>query len=134
MSDPAQAVDQLTKLYMHGFRLSIDDFGTGESSLSRLDQIPFSELKIDRSLISPLESAHNPTLVKTIVSLAHQLGMTVVAEGVEKEHTPALLRHFGCDMAQGYLFSRPVEPERIALSVCDAGAAVSVPERVAVLA
>jgi EAL domain-containing protein (putative c-di-GMP-specific phosphodiesterase class I) len=135
MSDPAQAVDQLTELYVQGFRLSIDDFGTGESSLSRLDQIPFSELKIDRSLISPLESAHNPTLVKTIVSLAHQLGMTVVAEGVEKEHTPALLRHFGCDMAQGYLFSRPVEPEQLAHDVRHAGTAVSAPEeRVAVLA
>jgi EAL domain-containing protein (putative c-di-GMP-specific phosphodiesterase class I) len=117
MTDPVQAVEQLTRLYVLGFRLSIDDFGAGESSLSRLDQIPFCELKIDRSLISPLEAAHNPALVKTIISLGHQLGMTVVAEGVEQEDTPALLRGLGCDQAQGYLFGRPMEPYALAAMV-----------------
>jgi EAL domain-containing protein (putative c-di-GMP-specific phosphodiesterase class I) len=117
MSDPVQAVEQLVRLDHLGFRLSIDDFGTGQSSLSRLDQLPFSELKIDRSLISPLESAHNPTLVKAIISLAHLLGMTAVAEGVEQEHTPALLLGLGCDEAQGFFFSRPVEPDQLAAAV-----------------
>ena len=133
MSDPLQAVEQLTRLYVHGFRISIDDFGAGQSSLSRLDQIPFSELKIDRSLISPLEKAHNPTLVKTIITLAHQLGMTVVAEGVEQEGTPELLLNLGCDVAQGFFFSRPVEPDELAAGVRAQGAVTNGKQRHAAL-
>jgi len=93
-----------------GIRLSIDDFGTGYSSLARLQQLPVDTLKIDRKFISGLEAGESSReVVRVIVMLARSFGLKVVAEGVETEEQAAYLRSIGCDMAQGYLFSRPVE-------------------------
>ncbi len=113
MSDPESAARIMKTLGGLGFRLSIDDFGTGQSNLSRLDQLPFRELKIDISLIRALAAGGDDTLVKSIVGLAHQLELWVVAEGVESDHAKERLSELGCDVAQGFLISQPVEAERI---------------------
>jgi diguanylate cyclase (GGDEF)-like protein/PAS domain S-box-containing protein len=90
-------------------RLSIDDFGTGYSSLVYLQRLPVVELKIDRSFVSSLATVpEDAVIVRSIIDLAHNLGVQVVAEGVEDEQTLDLLVAYGCDAAQGYLFSRPV--------------------------
>jgi hypothetical protein len=97
----------LRRLAALGVCLSIDDFGTGHSSLARVTQHPFAELKIDRSFVMEIISQHRP-VVATIVRLAKTLGLKVVAEGVEDEATLNALRGLGCDVAQGYLLARPV--------------------------
>jgi EAL domain-containing protein (putative c-di-GMP-specific phosphodiesterase class I) len=119
MSDPEHAVRTMTTLGGLGFRLSIDDFGTGQSNLSRLDMLPFRELKIDLSLIRALEGEGAATLVKSIIGLAHQLELWVVAEGVETDTVRERLGALGCDVAQGFLISKPVEPARIVELVRD---------------
>ena len=102
-----------------GCRFSIDDFGTGHSSLGRLHQLPISILKIDRSFIENLchregnGGGSSVTIVEAIVSMAHALGLQVVAEGVETEGQLRCLRRLGCDFYQGFLLSRPVMPEEI---------------------
>lgn len=101
-------VQQLHGLKDLGVRLSLDDFGTGHSSLSRLHRMPFDELKIDRSFIANLDQG-NVAIAQTIILLAHSLGMKVVAEGIETEGQLAILRELGCDGAQGYLFSKPLD-------------------------
>ena len=99
-------VERLLKLRLAGTKLSIDDFGTGYSSLSRIQQLPASEIKIDRSFVSGLtKSSENYAIVRSIVELAHSLQCTVVAEGVETLKTLEALTKLGCDLAQGYLFS-----------------------------
>jgi len=113
MGELATSLDILTRLRLKGIGISIDDFGTGYSSLSLLHKIPFSELKVDKSFVIPmLEDEEASAIVKTCIVLGHELGMEVVAEGVEsKEHLQALA-DLGCDIAQGYYFGRPVaEPE-----------------------
>ena len=93
-----------------GIGLSIDDFGTGYSSLGRLRQLPAETLKIDRSFITRLESnADNRAIVRTIIALAHNLGLKVVAEGTETLEEVNELLAMDCEYAQGYLFSRPVD-------------------------
>jgi EAL domain-containing protein (putative c-di-GMP-specific phosphodiesterase class I) len=119
IDDPERAAKTLTTLGGLGFRLSIDDFGTGESSLSRLDQLPFRELKIDISLIRAMEKQGNPALVRSIIGLAHQLELWVVAEGVESEEAMRRLAELGCDLVQGYGISKPVDADRIADLVRD---------------
>ena len=90
-------------------RLSIDDFGTGYSSLSYFKHIPASELKIDKSFIDHIQDGgHDLELVKIMIHIAHQLGLLVVAEGVEDESTCQLLKTLGCDYIQGYYFSKPL--------------------------
>jgi diguanylate cyclase (GGDEF)-like protein/PAS domain S-box-containing protein len=102
-------VGALRKLRALGVRLELDDFGTGYSSLSTLHTFPISALKIDQSFTNRLSrEGDSMEIVQTIVTLAHNLGMDVVAEGVETELQLTLLRQFGCDYGQGYLFSRPV--------------------------
>lgn len=97
---------QISKL---GVKLSIDDFGTGYSSLSYLSRLPIDTIKIDRSFILPmLESTEKLTLVKNLIRLGHDLGMQLVAEGVENEEQLSVLGEFGCDVIQGYYFSQPV--------------------------
>jgi EAL domain-containing protein (putative c-di-GMP-specific phosphodiesterase class I) len=92
-----------------GITLSIDDFGTGYSSLSRLRKLPVSELKIDQSFIKDMEKSQNDeVIVHSTIELAHNLGMTVVAEGVEREETLNRLAMLGCDTAQGFVVSRPL--------------------------
>lgn len=103
---------ELARLKALGVRLAMDDFGKGYSSLSYLHQFPFDTLKIDRSFISRIGSGgENTEIVKTIISLAHGLGLDVVAEGVESEHQSSHLRELGCQYGQGYLFSRPLGAE-----------------------
>jgi diguanylate cyclase (GGDEF)-like protein/PAS domain S-box-containing protein len=95
-------------------RLSIDDFGTGYSSLVYLQRLPFAEIKADRSFVMSMSSVpEDAVIVRSIIDLAHNLGVTVVAEGVEDEITMTQLLEYGCDEAQGYHFSRPIPAEDI---------------------
>jgi EAL domain-containing protein (putative c-di-GMP-specific phosphodiesterase class I) len=100
----------LSQLKALGVRLSIDDFGTGYSSLGRLRQIPVDTLKIDRSFVSSMSSdPENREIVHSIIMLAHNLGLKVVAEGTETEEQVTQLTQLNCEMAQGYFFSRPAD-------------------------
>jgi diguanylate cyclase len=109
MRDPKRAAMMFRQLQGLGIRLSIDDFGTGYSSLNYLHSFSVDTLKVDKSFVSNMESdKRSLNIVKTIISLAHNLGMKVVAEGVETVGQLALLVELDCDSAQGYYFSRPV--------------------------
>lgn len=109
MGELVTSLDTLTRLRLKGIGLSIDDFGTGYSSLSQLHRVPFTELKIDLSFVSAIEcDAEARAIVKTCIILGHELNMLVVAEGVETEEHLKLLKKMGCDIAQGYFFSRPI--------------------------
>jgi len=110
MSNALQSLDILTRLRLKGFRLSIDDFGTGFSSLSRLRRLPVTEIKIDRTfVIEALTSADALIIVKTVIGLAKNMNLTVIAEGVETEEHYRLLNDLGCDMAQGYGIAKPMD-------------------------
>ena len=109
MDDPQRALATLNRLSELGFRLSIDDFGTGYSSLAYLKRLPVDELKIDKSFV--MSMAHDPDdakIVRSTIDLAHNLGLSVVAEGVETEQVWALLRELDCDEAQGYHMGKPM--------------------------
>ena len=104
-------MDTLTRFRIKGIGLAIDDFGTGYSTLMQLRLLPFTELKIDRFFITDAAtSAESALIVKCMIDLAHGLGLTCTAEGVETEEQLAMLREMGCDVAQGYLLARPLEP------------------------
>ena len=110
LGDAALAVHTCQRLRDIGVGLSIDDFGTGYSSLVHLKHLPFTELKIDRSFINELlANEHDAAIVRSIIELGHQLGRTICAEGVENRDVLDPLRKYGCDLAQGYFFSRPLE-------------------------
>jgi diguanylate cyclase (GGDEF)-like protein len=110
LGDIALATGICRRLRDIGVGLSIDDFGTGYSSLVHLKHLPFTELKIDRSFTNEmLANEHDAAIVRSIIDLGHELGRTIVAEGVETEAALARLREYGCDAAQGYLFSKPLE-------------------------
>lgn len=114
MADPKSSLDILSRIRLKGFGLSIDDFGTGYSSLVQLHRMPCNELKIDKSFV--LDLGANPEselIVKVILDLGHNLGMTVCAEGVENQEALSLLENAGCDMLQGYFISRPMPAEEI---------------------
>ena len=109
MEDPAHALESLQALHEMGVQLSIDDFGTGYSSLAYLKKLPVQELKIDRSFVLNLDADDNDlNIVRSTIGMAHNMGLSVVAEGVETESVAAKLKMLGCDGAQGYLFSRPL--------------------------
>jgi EAL domain-containing protein (putative c-di-GMP-specific phosphodiesterase class I) len=108
MADMDYAVAVLTQLHGMGIQICIDDFGTGYSSLSYLFQLPVDTLKIDRSFIERLEQGESAEIVHTIVELAHNLGMNVIAEGVETEAQWSLLHDLGCDAGQGFLIALPM--------------------------
>lgn len=109
MADPSRVLTILERLRSMGFTLSIDDFGTGYSSLAYLKKLPVSELKIDKSFVMDMLTSENDSvIVRATVDLAHNLGLKVTAEGVEKAEALATLRGFGCDVAQGYFFSPPL--------------------------
>jgi EAL domain-containing protein (putative c-di-GMP-specific phosphodiesterase class I)/PAS domain-containing protein len=111
---PDRALDHLRQLKSLGIRLAIDDFGTGYSSLLYLKQMPVDLLKIDRSFVSGLgDNPGDTAIVSSIVSLAHAFGLAVVGEGVEHDDQHHHLRILGCDLAQGYLWSRPGPPEEL---------------------
>ena len=98
-----------------GIRISMDDFGTGYSSLSYLRRFPFDKIKIDQSFIRNLEEkGDSVAIVQAVVSLGRSLGMAVIAEGVETDGQRDMLRRFGCQQLQGYLFSRPMPASAVA--------------------
>jgi EAL domain-containing protein (putative c-di-GMP-specific phosphodiesterase class I) len=102
----------LSELKALGCGLDIDDFGTGYSSLSRLQSFHVDTLKIDRVFVSRMDKdSESCEIVRTIITLAHNLGLKVIAEGVETTAQLELLRNTGCELAQGYLFSKPVNAE-----------------------
>ena len=109
MTDPARARTVLERLHALGIALSIDDFGAGYTSLGQLKDLPVTELKVDRSFVATMATdARNRTIVRSVVELGHNLGLTAVAEGVEDATTLGLLEALGCDVAQGYHLSRPL--------------------------
>ena len=112
MHDPDHALASLEALHQMGLELSIDDFGTGYSSLAYLKRLPVQELKIDRSFVRRLDvDTGDALIVRSTIELAHNFGLRVVAEGVETESVSQHLKAWGCDEAQGYLFSRPLSAE-----------------------
>ncbi|KAA8703227.1 putative bifunctional diguanylate cyclase/phosphodiesterase [Pseudomonas cannabina] len=109
MSEPEKALIVLHRLRDCGISLSIDDFGTGYSSLAHLKRLPVQELKIDQSFVRDLdETSEDAVIVRSTIEMSHNLGLKVVAEGVEYQHSLDLLRRWHCDTAQGYLISRPL--------------------------
>jgi diguanylate cyclase (GGDEF)-like protein len=114
MRDPEQAVRTLQSLESYGVRLAVDDFGTGYSSLAYLSRFPIDSLKIDRAFVR--HAGSNPedrAIIQTIIQLAHSLGLTVIAEGVETESQMETLKAQGCDEIQGFLFSKPLPAHEV---------------------
>ena len=110
----ADAIATLDALRSQGIRLSVDDYGTGQSTLSYLKHLPVHELKIDKSFVTTLATIESDAImVQSTVKLAHDLGMQVVAEGIEDQATLDALRRMGCDYAQGYFISKPIEPQHL---------------------
>jgi EAL domain-containing protein (putative c-di-GMP-specific phosphodiesterase class I) len=108
-------LDTITRFRIKGMSVALDDFGTGYSSLLQLRQLPYTELKIDRCFIK--DAAEDPEarlIVKSVIDLAHGMGLVATAEGVENEQTLALLAELGCDTAQGFLIARPMKPAELA--------------------
>ncbi len=115
MRDAPLAARNMQLLRIAGIRFAIDDFGTGYSSLSQLSRLPVDELKIDRSfIVHAHERRDDATIVRSTIELAHSMGLKVVAEGIETAQGWNLLRRLGCDFAQGYLISKPLNPEEAA--------------------
>ncbi len=124
MRDPALAARHMHLLKLAGVRFAMDDFGTGHSSLSQLSRLPLDQLKIDRGFITHAhERDADATIVKSTIELAHNMGLTVVAEGVENAAAVQLLRTLGCDLVQGEYISKPLAPEQVREFVA-AGSAV----------
>jgi EAL domain-containing protein (putative c-di-GMP-specific phosphodiesterase class I) len=120
MTDPARAAAVLARLAALGVQLSVDDFGTGYSSLAYLKRLPMSEVKIDKSFVLDMEhDTEQLAIVTSIVDLGHNLGLRVVAEGVETATAWSLLQRLGCHDAQGYLLSRPLPPDAFPAWVLD---------------
>ncbi|MFN2587123.1 MAG: putative bifunctional diguanylate cyclase/phosphodiesterase [Actinomycetota bacterium] len=114
LRDPATAVTMLDELRSHGVRVSLDDFGSGFSSLAYLKDLPLTEVKVDKAFVlSMATEPRNEMIVRSIVELGHNLGVDVVAEGVDDEETLDRLRAMGCDLAQGYLIARPMDATRL---------------------
>ena len=108
-----RATMALERLATLGATVSIDDFGTGHFSFKQLMNLPIEELKIDRSLISGLDDGENRMIVRSTIHLAHQIGLQVVAEGVETEETWHQLRRMGCERAQGFLIAKPLPAREV---------------------
>jgi EAL domain-containing protein (putative c-di-GMP-specific phosphodiesterase class I) len=109
MTDPRGVADLMAELHRMGVRLSIDDFGTGYSSFSTLRKLPLDEIKIDKSFVMGLEdSGDDATIVRSVCDLGRNLGLDVVAEGVENQRIWRILRQMGCTHIQGYFLTRPI--------------------------
>ena len=114
MADAAATMEILTRLRVKGFNVAIDDFGTGYSSLVQLYRLPFNELKIDKSFVMDIgRNKEAGIIVETLAVLGKKLGLTVCAEGIETQAMLDHVRNCGCDLGQGYLFSKPVEAEMV---------------------
>ena len=112
MADAGAAVDILRRLKALGVRLAVDDFGTGYSSLSYLTRLPVDSLKIDQSFIAAIHgSVESRGVVRVVTELGRLLRLETIAEGVETAGDLEILRILACDLGQGYLFSRPLDPE-----------------------
>ena len=119
MDDFGTSLAVLERLSAMGFRLSVDDFGKGHSSLVRLDRLPLQELKIDRGFIEGMAAGGQAEIVGAIIAVAHGLGLRVVAEGIEDQHMLDRLRAGGCDEAQGFYICRPVTGDALAAWLSD---------------
>ena len=114
MGDPQRAIRTLSLIRDLGVRFAIDDFGTGYSSLAYLKKLPVSSIKIDKSFVRNMEhDRDNAIIVRSIIDLGHNLGLKVVAEGVETQEAQNMLRSFDCDEMQGYYYSRPIPADAI---------------------
>ncbi|MGZ3159395.1 MAG: putative bifunctional diguanylate cyclase/phosphodiesterase, partial [Burkholderiaceae bacterium] len=120
MTRPAQAMSILQSLRAIGVSIAIDDFGTGYSSLAYLARLPVTTLKVDQAFVKDMvRSKSEEQIVRSIIGLAHQCQLTVVAEGVEDEATLIALLNMGCDLAQGYFIARPMEVEQASKWITD---------------
>lgn len=108
MDNPDSVIEVLNQLKAHGIQISLDDFGTGFSSLSYLNQLPLNSMKIDRAFIQDMDSGNGKTIVQTILSLGQKLKLATIAEGVETETQAQYLSDLGCNIIQGYLYSKPL--------------------------
>ena len=114
MGDPQRAIRTLSLIRDLGVRFAIDDFGTGYSSLAYLKKLPVSSIKIDKSFVRNMEhDRDNAIIVRSIIDLGHNLGLKVVAEGVETQEAQDMLRSFDCDEMQGYYYSRPIAADAV---------------------
>lgn len=114
MKDVGKFIDILTRLRMKQFKLSIDDFGTGFSSMQQLVRVPFNELKIDRGFVHPIsKDSEKETIAEISILLAHRLGMRTVAEGIETEDDYERLAELGCDIGQGFLIAKPMRSQHL---------------------
>ncbi|HEY9836115.1 MAG TPA: EAL domain-containing protein, partial [Vampirovibrionales bacterium] len=114
MDEVELAIEMLSQMKALNVKLGIDDFGTGYSSLSYLHRFPTDTLKVDRSFVTRMvEGNQNSAIVKTIIALAHNLNMDVIAEGVETPEQLAQLRSLGCECGQGYFFAKPLPAAQI---------------------
>ncbi len=113
VTEADRATKALERLATLGVTVSIDDFGTGHFSVKQLMNLPIEELKIDRSLIHGLDDGENRMIVRSTIHLAHQIGLQVVAEGVESEEAWRQLRRMGCERAQGFLIAKPLPAREV---------------------
>lgn len=113
MTNPEATIQKLRLMKELGVSILVDDFGTGYSSMSYLQRFPIDTLKIDRSFVTQLDRHANRVIVRTIINLAHSLGLSVVAEGIETEQQYLTLKEMGCEYAQGYYFSRPIFLDKV---------------------
>ena len=132
IDDATLAMEQLNELRALGVRIALDDFGTGYSSLSYVRRFPLDELKIDRSFVERIAQADGDSaLVCTIATLAEQLGLRLVAEGIEREEQVAALQMLHCELGQGFLFARPLESDALAALLSEGSAASFRPDAAA---
>ncbi|GMR06433.1 MAG: hypothetical protein BMS9Abin25_1027 [Gammaproteobacteria bacterium] len=116
ISNLGNTIEKMLKMKQHGFRFSVDDFGTGYSSLAYLKELPINRLKIDRSFIRDItEDRNDATIVETIISMSHHLGLEVVAEGVETQEQHFFLSKHACDIFQGYYFSKALKASEFSM-------------------